>query len=1202
MGRIYDCFSNLVYENEADVSLKFTIPLLTSFLGFLKTDIIPEHDYPARDLFYGRRKLSTKDLPESQRPDFVVCLGSLDKACYVVDSKAPTENLDNHLDQLKSYSLGAKVNFLVITNGTALRIYYGQEEILNLTDLMQLDIFFPIVLKLLSKEVHLKNTPLQIIQALDLQEINKTKKDLTNTSKGRIRLEISDYFQYLSALEKELEEWHFPNDFARSLGISKFSPSELHSFRMSSLKEEESVSKILTARRVLDDFDSRVKIIHGPSGIGKTTLLRFWGYTQAKKCIDLVDATIPVLVELRNFGLNRSIRSLVKDSLNKRGCVPQETMFKEDLVRKRFIFLLDAFDEIPEEYKKDALSEIVEFTETFPQQRFIISSRIGRELRMPAALSFEVLSLSREIMETIIEMNLGPRKNDFIQQLYQCGLINELNNTLLLVLAIHLYQSERIIPATRTKIIEQIVKQVENWEETKITRHETRISWKVKMDLLKKIAFSMKENAYGLTFPENLLGSLLAKQIRDYEKAKEVPEGLDKLTLLKELATTGFIRHDDFGLTFNATIFLDHFAALKLSELFGQSPTILRDKMDKVLWHQVIIASTSKVSNPNVFVRDVYQKDLIKSAACLVENQNVDEELVKEIVRDLETNCGSKFPTVRNRSIYYLARIEKKYTQDVFKRLLTSKHVFIRMMAIEELSKNADSQAIEVVNENIGWDEGGLMIGDTTQGAIARALANLNDEKSHLQIVDIWKKKVDMFTTEDCKNAMISLVYRKKLTPAIRDALLDWFLSKPIDEDTSFFSKLMGIASVLITLEDESIIHKLIQGFDIMDDYKFTRRREISKILASFKSPSTLKILVDGSLNQKNSTPVRAGLSEALSKTNNFKVDLSVFVKLLSDKDPMIRREAVIGLSKFSSYEVKDLLLQLVNDPDIHVHSEAISLLGDFGLLSIISEEKRFPKLFDSGMLFSQIRKHDLTEFLPILDKIKRKWTLKEEKDQLERQLIDLAHTYLVLGKIDQTYNILDIFYVDGKICFQNSYAYASLADLCSIIGGEIGVKILEDIFQAIQDARASGSTPKLFDSIFMDEAYIENLQKIGSVRAIEILMQLCEKYADEKDVKSSMLFERAMRAIVSLAPKSKEDWLIELIRSHPELKGPDLHRAVEALGVLGTDKSIPLIKKIANDNKGSEYILDICLTAMEYINLKKGIVKFLEDSDVLET
>ena len=115
-------------------------------------------------------------------------------------------------------------------------------------------------------------------------------------------------------------------------------------------------------------------------------------------------------------------------------------------------------------------------------------------------------------------------------------------------------------------------------------------------------------------------------------------------------------------------------------------------------------------------------------------------------------------------------------------------------------------------------------------------MANLNDETSHLKIIEIWKKKVDIFTTEDCRTALLSLVYRKRLTPKIRDELIEFFVSKPEKNDGSLYSKLVGIADILIALEDESIFPRLLMGFDSIDDHDFIRRTETSRIISSFGS------------------------------------------------------------------------------------------------------------------------------------------------------------------------------------------------------------------------------------------------------------------------------------------------------------------------------------------------------------------------------
>lgn len=379
MGKIYDYFNSVTYANEAEVSLKFTVPFLTEFLGFSKDEIIPEHDFPSRELFYGLRSFPSKDFPKSQRPDYVICLdGDIEKACFVVDSKDSSEKLDEHLEQLLSYSLGAKVNFLVITNGKALNIFYGQEEVLALSGLEEIDIFFSSIQQLLSKDTHTKKTPIEIIKDYDPKKIVEIRQEVSEHARLRTRLEISDYYEYIAKIRDEFVNWHYTNIIAENLGMSKVSPLILHTLKSKNIDRDEFKNLVIDTENLLTKVSSRIKIILGPSGIGKTTLLRFWVYEQSNKCLNLIDSTIPIFIELRNFGLNRSIKTLIKSALNKRGCLCSDDSLTADLLNKRFIFFFDGFDEIAQNYQSEALSEIVEFSENFPIHNFIISSSKGK--------------------------------------------------------------------------------------------------------------------------------------------------------------------------------------------------------------------------------------------------------------------------------------------------------------------------------------------------------------------------------------------------------------------------------------------------------------------------------------------------------------------------------------------------------------------------------------------------------------------------------------------------------------------------------------------------------------------------------------------------------------------------------------------------------------------------------------------------------
>ena len=727
--------------------------------------------------------------------------------------------------------------------------------------------------------------------------------------------------------------------------------------------------------------------------------------------------------------------------------------------------------------------------------------------------------------------------------------------------------------------------------ESKSPKMQTFIDFKIKLALLEKIAFFIKENNFGVSLSEPFITAFLCKEMKALEEAREVPSGLQKGVILKELSTTGFVHIDEYGLSFNSTIFLNYFAAARLSKLYNKNSVVLKDKLEKVTWHDVIVIASSKLPDVTDFVKAIYQQGNVWIAtACIIENTTVNREILELLLKDLEQCCNSVFPTIRNRSVYYLAQIDKSLTKEIFRRLTNSPYIGVKTFAIEEFSKISSSDASKIVYENLDWDKGGLEIGRTTQGGIARSLANLEDEESHLKIIDIWKKKVDMFTTEDCRLAMLQLVYSNKLTSRIRDSLLDFYLSNPTDKDVGFYSKIRGIADVFIALGDESIASRLIDGLTDEEKY-YATLWETPKILSSFNSQAIFNLLIERSLDSKRSPLVRQAMITALVEAREFKIELPILEKLLSDEHFQVKRAAIKGLSKYAAYKVKDLLLRLIND--IEVCGEATELLGDFGLLTVICDYAYFPKQFIPNVLFEQIRKHGIVEFLPLLKKFEDKWLSDERTDQIGRFLIDLAHTYVILGQINEALKIIRSFYVNGELILkENEYIYFDLAKLCPICGLQ-GLEILQDIYNSIERARISKNDPRLF--ILIDDAYLDGLEKIGGVEVIEIITKLCEQ-----KIGDIVLFERAMRAIVHLSPQSKEDWLMHLLEENPQLKGADLHRAIEALGIIGTEKAIPMLKKIAKANISSEYILDTCFLAIEDIYYKKGKWFFATDKDIL--
>jgi hypothetical protein len=98
MGKLFDKFNCLKFSNEVEVSQNFIIPLLVEFLGNSNTEIVPEKNYLATDLYSGLNLKDGGSKRLKHRPDYIVCIkGDTNNIKFIIDSKGPDENLNDHI-------------------------------------------------------------------------------------------------------------------------------------------------------------------------------------------------------------------------------------------------------------------------------------------------------------------------------------------------------------------------------------------------------------------------------------------------------------------------------------------------------------------------------------------------------------------------------------------------------------------------------------------------------------------------------------------------------------------------------------------------------------------------------------------------------------------------------------------------------------------------------------------------------------------------------------------------------------------------------------------------------------------------------------------------------------------------------------------------------------------------------------------------
>lgn len=818
MGTVFEKFGSNKYDNEAAVNQNFVLPLLTDLLGYSRNEVIPEKNYPAFDIPLNRRKKIRSDkLPEKQKPDFVICLENLQKPKFVLESKASKEDLKKHKPQSVSYVIGVKVNIIVVTNGIELQIFDVNNLIFEAKSIEELDLKFDILKQILSRDSQVSYTPMEIIQRIDLeQSLSKTTEQEIDEEIARKRLKISDFIFYLKNACDEFKNWQVPREFklGDDFDFQQYPPDKLLKFQ--DYDPNDNSFSNLTDRKIysLLDVEKQVNskniIFIGHSGIGKTTLLKYLTWVMSNECLQYQKCSIPIYIQLRNYGLNNSIENLILDSLAKRDLNISEVQFRDYLKKNEFVFLFDAYDEVKEEYLEDLRSEMEQFIDIFNHKnhRVIVTSRNIRIPRILYSSQFYVCPLDESQIQELSKQYFDSDFSKFYYEIQIKGLRTESQNTLLLTLMIFIYKKSGLIPNSKTKIIEKVVNNIKDWEEIKPKRSNFVLSWKIKTDLLSELAFTSAKEHESLSLAKEEADKIMFPIIEHYERSRDIPSGIERQSLINNLISTGIIYEKVDGISFWHTAFLEYFASISLAKKYTENVSIIEEIKPRPWWNFIIIGAAGFLNDSTAYVESILKTNLYLASSCLIESEYVDNDLVNKVRSQLILNCESSIFEVRQRGIYFLSKIDEKYPSELlFELFEKSSYTDVKQIALEKIATNKSERAKNIVYSLIDWKEELTFLEiTTTQGSVAKALSNFG-ENEHLIIIDIWKKNTDTFTCSACREAFVDIVRKNQLTEVVKEKLYNFYL-EPIDQNSLVDDKKDDLAKVIIEINDAKFIPK----------------------------------------------------------------------------------------------------------------------------------------------------------------------------------------------------------------------------------------------------------------------------------------------------------------------------------------------------------------------------------------------------------
>lgn len=1186
MGRLLDEFGGLTFQSEAEVSQNFILPLLQKYLGYSLDEIIPERNFPVRELHSGVNVIpgGTKSL--NHRPDFVICInGDSDQPRFIIDSKGPRERVGDHLGQIVSYSVSVGTNLLVITNGKELRVYDVNNLLFQAKDLEALQLRFDSLLILLSRESQMKRSLTEIIAGYDykvaIEELDQEEIDLGVRQK---ELLLSDFQHYLRKVSDEFEHWHLPSQHFEALNnltLSQIDPNQLLSFRKHwDDPDRKNKQREVKLHHIEGDRSLRIKVFAGETGSGKSCLLKYLVLQAAKKCLDCSEARIPVFVSLREIGEGYSLEGLIVYSLNSSGypCLSFHDLPKTN----DFVFFLDAYDEIREPYLQDALMAVERLGNRY---ECYLTTRPNRPPRLAGSMRFDVSLLAEDQVEVLVRRHLDSRYYEFMRQLDQNNLRVEGRNILLLLCLISLFKESGSLPGTVPKVIRNIVGRVRKWMEIKNV-DRGRLSWCAIQQILAAFAYKAMDAGETSLQREEMKIELLT-QMKELEEDREILTGLSLDNVLTDLQETGLVIVTGDHLYFWHRLFQNYFAAFQLAVIFEKDNSAIRKVVLEGRWHTMIVSLASLLHDVTPLLRQT-SDDLWLSAYCLVENNGGDGREIGTLVDRLIAKLMSPVPDVRMRAMNYLANIEREEVKRFcFVAAEGNYAADVRMLALKAIGRTKSKEAMVVIYRHLTWEEPSFIFGPSARAHIARALSYYGEEE-HLQIITLWRKTPDFQMAEECKRIFIELHGQGLLTERLLEELRAMLL-KEMNAEPSGRDKVGALADILCLDPEEDFVIRVVEQVVRKDEYhnvyavkELVKPCQFSRVIDRIKQ-TIIDLPEDSYLAQE--------LVEVLAESE-YDVPKEVFIDLTKHPNSNVAWKSIRALNRFPYSAVKVQVEEFLNGRQPQWQGAALEVIVENGEIIPVLKNGKLPvELFSPAahQLLKGIRLFRLIEGMPVMDRIYKGISDRGHQEAGIHLALELAETYYFLGEAERHASIIG-WYFDGEQFLQNdSHIHASLIRELKRFDPNLAVQLAECYYRTY--------FPFAGDFGYQMNVLLEAIQDLGQQSLVPMVKRIVQFQLDQikaGDINAQLHLERSMRTLVGLISSSDEEWLLARLGAMPGVRGlefPELRRAVECLAYCGSANALPYVQQIAMQRRDSPLVLNACQYAYEQICQREKIV-----------
>lgn len=641
----------------------------------------------------------------------------------------------------------------------------------------------------------------------------------------------------------------------------------------------------------VETSNKKVCIIRGPSGIGKSRLLKFLEYHYSVKAIKSKQLKIPVLIDLNYWSKENSIYNLCKEKLINWGSIDNDN-FRILLKRKQIIILMDAFNEIKLKERINFLKDFTSFIDFYPDLTIIITmttdTKFQTSIQEEKMIILWMNSISLEKFKPYYEkIGLPIDFDEFINQISLHNLSELIKIPLFLNYALVYLKIEGILPNSKHIIINNLLEHYfEDFLRKKFSILELESSSKIWQDSLELLSYHMHTILEDSKIESTALKRLISNLITDSKKKFRIPQEVNADDLIEFFINYNILKTENNYYKFWHDILFEYYCGLKLSKRINQKKTLwINNIFHKKNMKESLIIAFPLIENEK-FLKKCKKVNKFFYIEGILEKNRPNEE---------EINFSKNFLNKKIKSEYFYIQKLSYLLMIKLMNFVDEKEDFIIEIIENEKTKRFKTQAILELGK-LKTDKAKTYLidfkGDPTSVRFRGiALCYYEDQDTQELLIDDLEEEWHGRDYPRMIAEGLSGSFKKNnLSAKAFERLLNLFIDPPkrlkfnFKDETEYnkeysisraFRK--GLKKILIKKNDPSIIPKLIDVLDFEKLNYFEVVDVISVILDRAHFNEILDIFSSENLNYNKKIPL-----VRVIKNSQIKLDFNNILKLIS--------------------------------------------------------------------------------------------------------------------------------------------------------------------------------------------------------------------------------------------------------------------------------------------------------------------------------